>query len=129
MTSIQVMYLTFYFLVLYHHERVGAFFQTNFQVSGDTIVPVMIVLAMWGIATRVYLLSALTFDHPDFPKKFRWLFPLLWLLDSIWAASPLLLTENDKLPIGLAMAFVAVLAYVPFSQKTLVENMTLDNMR
>ena len=115
--------------MLYHHERVVAFIQTNFQVSGETILPVVMVLAMWGIATRVYLLSALTFDHPDFPRKFRWLFPLLWLLDSIWAASPLLLTENDKLPIGLAMAFVAVLAYVPFSQKTLVENMTLDNMR
>ena len=30
---------------------------------------------------------------------------------------------------GLTLAFVALLAYVPFSQKTLVENMTLDNMR
>jgi hypothetical protein len=31
------------------------------------------------------------------------------------------------MPFGLGMVFVALLAYVPFSQKTLVENMPTDN--
>ena len=128
MATIQVMYLIFYSLALYHIERVGDILEMSFLVPATRAVPVVIVLAMWGIAMRIYILSALAFDHPDFPKKFRWMFPLLWLLDSIWAASPLLLMGNDKLRF-LIMAFVAVLAYVPFSQKTLVENMTLDNMR
>ena len=88
----------------------------------------MIVLAMWGIATRIYLMSALIFDHPDLPKKFRWLFPVLWLLDSIWSASPLLLVETP-MNIGLMLVCVALLAYVPFSQKTLMENLPADNSR
>lgn len=129
MASIQVMYLIFYALALYHYEGIGTTLQANFQVSGDAAVPVVIVLAMWGIATRVFVLSALAFDHPDFPRKFRWMFPALWLLDSIWSASPLLLMGDGKLPLGLTLVFVALLAYVPFSQKTLVENMTLDNLR
>jgi len=79
---------------------------------------------MCGIATRVYVMSALSFDHPEFSRKFRWLFPFLWLLDSIWAASPLLV---EKIPLGVGMLFVALLAYVPFSQKTLVENLPTDN--
>ncbi|HET9217821.1 MAG TPA: serine/threonine-protein kinase [Terriglobia bacterium] len=129
MASIQVMYLIFYSLALYHLERVGEIMQASFLVPVETALRVVSVLAMWGIATRVYVLSALAFDHPDFPKKFRWMFPFLWLLDSIWAASPLLLMDDDKLRFGLTMAFVALLAYVPFSQKTLVENMTLENVR
>jgi hypothetical protein len=100
--------------------------QTTFGVNGTTGITVVSILAMCGIATRVYLMSALWFDHPEFTRKFRWLFPFLWLLDSIWAASPLLV---DKLQMhyGVGMVFVALLAYVPFSQKTLVENMPTDN--
>ena len=129
MATIQVMYLIFYSLALYHIERVGDIIETNFLVPGTRSVPIVMVLAMWGIVTRVYVLSALAFDHPDFPRKFRWMFPFLWLLDSIWAASPLLLMDEKTFRFGLTLAFVALLAYVPFSQKTLVENMTLDNVR
>jgi hypothetical protein len=53
------------------------------------------------------------------------LFPLLWLLDSIWAASPLLLL--DKLRFGMILGCIALLAYVPFSQRTLMENLSTDN--
>jgi len=126
MSAIQVMYLSIYSAALYYIERVGSILEVDFSLESTKAVPVVIVLAMWGIATRVYIMSALTFDHPDFTKKFRWMFPALWLLDSIWAASPLLLA--NKIPLGLAFLFVAVLAYVPFSQKTLVENMTFDNV-
>jgi hypothetical protein len=87
---------------------------------------VVMVLAMWGIATRVYLMSALTFDHPELPQKFRQLFPFLWLIDTIWAAAPLLLLGKM---FGLALVFAVLLAYVPFSQKTLMENFSFDNPR
>jgi len=126
MIAIQVMYLSIYSAALYHIERVGSILQLDFGVAPTTGLPVVIVLAMWGIATRVYNMSALTFDHPEFPKKFRWMFPVLWLLDSIWAASPLLLVE--RMPVGLTFLFVALLAYVPFSQKTLVENLQTENV-
>jgi serine/threonine protein kinase len=127
MMAIQIMYLSIYSAALYHIESVGAILEKNFEVVATTAVPDVIVLAMWGIATRVYLMSALTFDHPDLPKKFRWLFPILWLLDSIWAASPLLLLEQMKL--GLTLVSVALLAYIPFSQKTLMENVPADNSK
>jgi serine/threonine protein kinase len=124
MMLIQVMYLTIYSVALYNIERVAEILQTSFGVNGITGITVVSILAMCGIATRVYLMSALSFDHPELPRKFRWLFPVLWLLDSIWAVSPLLV---EKMPIGVGMLFVALLAYVPFSQKTLMENLPTEN--
>lgn len=124
MMAIQIMYLSIYAAALYHIYRIGEILQSAFEVPYTRGVFAVMVLAMWGIATRIYLMSALTFDHPDLPAKFRKLFPALWLLDSIWAASPLLL---DNFHLGLAVMFVAMLAYVPFSQKTLMENLPGDN--
>jgi hypothetical protein len=124
MMPIQVMYLSIYSAALYHIGQVGLILETDFGVDATTGVTAVILLAMCGIATRVYVLSSLTFDHPEFPKKFRLLFPILWLLDSIWAASPLLLV--DKLG-GIILLFVALLAYAPFAQKTLVQNMPTEN--
>jgi hypothetical protein len=83
------------------------------------------VLAMCGIAARIYVSSAVIWDHPDFPRNFRRLFPALLLFDSVWAASPLLLL--DKMGIGVVLGCVAVLAYVPFAQKTLMENTAIEN--
>ena len=128
MVAIQVMYLTIYSVALYYIDLVGTILQTDFDVAGTRGELVVIVLAMCGIAIRVYNMSALTFDHPDFPKKFRWMFPLVWLLDSIWAASPVLLLHSG-MNVWLTLLFVALLAYVPFSQKTLVENMQAENVR
>jgi serine/threonine protein kinase len=87
------------------------------------------VLAMLGIATRLYLSSALFWQHPDLPHKFRQMFPALWLLDSIWATAPLLLIRNVHVPIGAILGSVALLLYLPFSQKTLMENLTSENPR
>lgn len=126
MMAIQIMYLSIYAAALYHIYRIGEILQSAFGVPYARGIFAVMVLAMWGIATRIYLMSALTFDHPDLPAKFRKLFPALWLLDSIWAASPLLL---DNFHLGLAVMFVAMLAYVPFSQKTLMENLPGDNPR
>jgi hypothetical protein len=47
------------------------------------------------------------------------IFPLLLVFDAIWAASPLLATEAIG-GLGLALAAVAGLAYLPFAQRTLV---------
>src|SRR5688572_19397623 len=97
MLAIQVMYLCIYSAALYHLDEVGSILDRNFGVPVTTGVPAVILLGMWGIATRVFVISALVFDHPEFAKKFKWLFPVLWLLDSIWSASPLLLTHKMEL--------------------------------
>ena len=127
MIPLQIMYLSIYSAALYHIIRIGNILEANFGVAFTIGAPVVMILGMAGIATRVYLMSGLTFDHPDLPGKFRRLFPILWLLDSIWAASPLLLIE--KMGVGGALVFVALLAYAPFSQKTLMENLSSDNPR
>jgi hypothetical protein len=131
MMALQALYLTIYTATLYHAETVGWILEAKFQASptaATTGLRVIVVLALCGIATRVYLVSGLTFDHPDLPKKFRQLFPALWLMDSIWAASPLLvLPLHDRF--GIMLACVALLAYVPFAQKTLMENLSKENPR
>jgi hypothetical protein len=59
-------------------------------------------------------------DHPAAGVKFRRLFPVIVLLDAVWAASPLLLV--GKLGFGLPLFGVAALAYLPFSQRTLMQS-------
>jgi tRNA A-37 threonylcarbamoyl transferase component Bud32 len=127
MLAVQVLYYAIYGAALYYLDEIGRVTETGFGISGTTAISVVVVLAMCGIATRLYLTSALVFDHPDLPRKFRQLFPALWLLDSFWAASPLLLL--NKMRFGLILGCVALLAYIPFSQKTLMENLSTENPR
>ena len=86
--------------------------------SAEVVAPVILVTAMCGIAVRLYLLSAVGLDHPHAGPKFRWLFPPLFILDALWAASPLLLAR--RIGFGLALGAVAALAYLPFAQRTLM---------
>jgi hypothetical protein len=125
MAAVQILYLSIYAAALYYDDSVGRILETVFEINATIGVRVVYVLAMCGIAARVYISSALAWDHPDLPVQFRRLFPLLWLLDSIWAASPLLLL--DKLRFGMILGCIALLAYVPFSQRTLMENLSTDN--
>ena len=71
------------------------------------------LLAMCGIAVRLYLISAVGWHHPAARRKFTLLFPVLLVLDGIWAASPLLLLWNE-IRYGPALIGVALLAYDPF---------------
>ena len=82
-------------------------------------LPLVIVSAMCGIAVRLYLLSAVGLDHRETGVKFRRLFPALLVLDALWASSPLLLVP--KIPWAIALACVVGLAYLPFSQRTLIQ--------
>ena len=78
----------------------------------------MLITALVGIAVRLYLLSAIALDYAGLSKKVSRLFPFLLALDELWAISPLLLI--NKLSVGLSLAVVAALVWVPFSQRTLV---------
>jgi hypothetical protein len=78
----------------------------------------MIVTAMIGIALRLFLISSVALAHREAGRKFDRLFPFLLLLDGTWAASPLLVVPH--IPFGVALAAAAGLAYLPFSQRTLI---------
>jgi len=70
-----------------------------------------------GTAIRLYLLTAVAFDYEDLGRKFRLLFPFLLAVDLAWSASPLLLLDKLK---GLAIVASAALAFLPFSQRTVL---------
>jgi eukaryotic-like serine/threonine-protein kinase len=93
----------------------------------DQLNPGVVLLvagaALLGIPVRLYLMSAVALAHPAAGQQFHRLFPALIVLDGAWAASPLLIS---KLPIGIALAAVAGLAYVPFAQRTLIRRIYLQ---
>jgi cholera toxin transcriptional activator len=109
---IQVMYLSFYIVTLAKlHEVHG--------IMSDWKMMVLLVLtAVMGIPTRLYLLAAVSFDYRKLGEKFRRLFWFLLPLDVLWALAPFLLV--GYIGFGLAFAATAALLYVPFSQRTLI---------
>ena len=114
---LQVMYLVFYIEALARPERVQQIAALTLG-AGTAVLTVVVITAVIGIPMRLYLLTAVAFDYRLLGEKFRRLFPLLFVMDVIWALSPLLIAH--KIGLGLALAACAALLYVPFSQRTLI---------
>src|SRR5262249_61668346 len=87
--------------------------------GGTPVVVPCLVTARAGIAVRLYLITATSFDYHLLGEKYRILFPALLVLDMIWALSPLLLA--DRMGIGLALGACAALIYLPFAQRVLMK--------
>ncbi len=111
-------YLAMYIAALYYFEDLERALERILLLPVPLILPLVLIAAMCGIAVRLYLLSAIGLDHPATGVKFEKLFPFVVVLDGLWAASPLLMARSFG--IGLALACVAALAYVPFSPRTLI---------
>lgn len=112
---IQLGYLAMYVSALYFADSIGTKIPA-FLPWGLT--PFVVVLALCGIAVRLYLLSAIGLDHPATGEQFRRLFPPLLVLDAVSAAAPLLL--SSKIGPWIALGCAVALAYLPFSQRTLI---------
>ena len=82
------------------------------------IVALVLVTAVVGIPTRLYLLAGVGFNSQSLQHKFQKLFPLIFPLDELWALAPFLAVH--QLGLGLAFAATAALLYVPVSQRTLM---------
>jgi DNA-binding winged helix-turn-helix (wHTH) protein len=123
---IQLGYLALYSAVLHYTDDVGRALIDLGLTPVQVTLPLVIVLAMCSIAVRIYLLSAVGWNHPAAGAKFRRLFPLLIVLDGLWAASPLLV---EGLGLAVRLAGIAGLAYVPFAQRTLVRSLYPDTYR
>ena len=117
--TVQAGYLAMYCAALYKAETVKDVLAGVFGAPGLMLFPLVVILAMCGIAVRLYLLSSVGLNHPAAGAKFRRLFPALFILDTLWAVSPLLLVQT--IGYGLALGAIAPLVYLPFSQRTLVE--------
>jgi len=114
-------YLALYTAAMFYIDSIGEILSTDFLVPGQVGVVVTIILAVCGIAVRVYLISAVGWGHPAAGDKFHTLFPALLILDGFWAASPLLLWRH--MGYGIAFTCVAMMAYVPFAQRTMIRSL------
>jgi DNA-binding winged helix-turn-helix (wHTH) protein len=116
---IQVMYLAFYVVALFHLQEVHRTADSFLPGwSAFAIQVAVLITAAVGIPLRLYLLSAVGFDYRGIAPRFRRLFPFILALDQLWAIAPFLLAE--KIGIGPALAATAALLYVPFSERTLI---------
>jgi cholera toxin transcriptional activator len=122
---IQAMYLSFYVLALWRWERIDEIAGTSLTSGAASRVGVaVLVTALIGIPLRLYLLTAVLFDHRRLGENFRRMFLLILPLDQLWAMTPFLLTH--QIGIGPAFAATAALLYLPFSERTLVRLAYLD---
>ena len=115
---IQAMYLCFYIPALAGVHLIDDIVNSLFGRGGESAVIIVIVTASLGIALRLYLFSAVAFDFRGIERQFARLFLFLFVLDELWALSPFLLWQ--RMGIGLVLASVAALVWVPFSQRTLL---------
>lgn len=117
----QVMYVVFYISALFRWERLAQAAETAWRGAGTTAFVVYMVTALAGLAVRLYLITATAFDYHLLGEKYRRIFPALFVLDMIWALSPLLLKE--RIGMGLALGACAALIYMPFAQRVLMKMM------
>ncbi len=115
----QVMYLIFYFSALFRLDNLRDSAAMAWHSAALAAFIVYLVTALVGVAVRLYLITATSLDYHLLGQKFRVIFPGLFVLDMIWALSPLLI--SDRIGIGLALAATAALIYMPFAQRTLVK--------
>ena len=120
-TLAQIMYLVFYLSALFRLDQLYRASEMAWRGAGHVVFTIYLVTALIGVAVRLYLLTATAFDYHLLGQKYRLLFPALFVLDMLWALSPLLI--EDRLGMGLALASIAALIYMPFAQKVLMKMM------
>lgn len=118
---IQIMYLIFYISALFSWENTYKACFNTWGRAGAVAFAVYMATSMLGIAVRLYLISATAMDYHLLGSKYRALTPALFVLDIIWALSPLLIA--DRIGLGLALGACAALVYMPFAQRTLIKMM------
>jgi DNA-binding winged helix-turn-helix (wHTH) protein len=117
----QLMYVIFYLSALFRLDNLRRSAFMAWHNAGQPAFAVYVITALVGLVVRLYLITATAFDYHLLGEKFRVLFPALFLLDVIWAVSPLLLA--DRIGLGLALGATAALIYMPFAQRVLMKMM------
>lgn len=116
---IQIMYLIFYLSALFRWENTYRASYLAWGRGGSSAFAIYMATALVGVAVRLYLVSATAMDYHLLGEKFRILTPALFVLDMIWAMSPLLI--QDRIGFGFSLGACAALIYVPFAQRTLMK--------
>jgi DNA-binding winged helix-turn-helix (wHTH) protein len=120
-TLCQIMYLVFYLCALFRLERLYQSSVIVWRSAAGTVFYVYAVTALVGVAVRLYLITATSFDYHLLGEKYRVIYPGLFLLDMLWALAPFLIA--DRIGMGLALGATAALVYMPFAQRVLMKMM------
>jgi cholera toxin transcriptional activator len=113
---LQVMYVGFYVGALANLSEVQELLSPLRAAS--LILYVLIATAAILVAVRAYLFSGIALKAPQMRAKFLTIWPFLLIADVLWALSPLLLLHHIN--VGIALACMALLAYSPFAQRSLI---------
>jgi DNA-binding winged helix-turn-helix (wHTH) protein len=113
---LQFMYLGFYVGALANLAEIEDLFSP--LPKATQALNLLIVTAAILIPVRAFVISAALFHAPGVRKKLLKIWPLLLLLDELWALSPFLLLHH--ITFGLALACMTLLVYSPFAQRSLV---------
>jgi cholera toxin transcriptional activator len=115
---VQAMYLAFYVGALANLQEIhDIFLETSLPAPG-VVIAALITTAAVLIPVRLFIFTAAAFDFGKLPSKFRKLFPVVLILDLLWALSPFLLIHHVNT--GLALGMSAALVYLPFAQRSLI---------
>jgi DNA-binding winged helix-turn-helix (wHTH) protein len=115
---IQVMYLAFYIGALANLTEIDEIFLETSLPYRAAAISLLVTTAAVLIPVRLFIVVAVALDFQNLPSKFGRLFPVLLIMDLLWALSPFLLIHHINT--GLALALSAPLVYLPFAQRSLV---------
>ena len=115
---VQALYLSCYLLALGNLSEIDGIFLESRLLSPQILMAVLVSTATALIPVRLFLAAAVAFDLQNLPAKFARMFPVLLILDLLWALSPFLLIHYVST--GLALGMSAALVYLPFAQRSLV---------
>ena len=114
----QAMYLGFYIGALANLNEIDDIFMESNLPHPATLMSLLVTTAAVLIPVRLFIVVAVALDFQNLPSKFQRLFPVLLLLDLLWAVSPF--CSIHHLNAGLALGLSAPLVYLPFAQRSLV---------
>jgi DNA-binding winged helix-turn-helix (wHTH) protein len=115
---IQTMYLGFYVGALANLTEIDEIFLETGLPHPAAVMSLLVATAAVLIPVRLFIVVAVALDFQNLPSKFSRLFPVLLVLDLLWAVSPFLLIHHINT--GLALGLSAPLVYLPFAQRSLV---------
>jgi DNA-binding winged helix-turn-helix (wHTH) protein len=115
---IQAMYLGFYIGALANLTEIDEIFLETGLPHPAAVMSLLVATAAVLIPVRLFIVVAVALDFQNLPSKFSRLFPVLLILDLLWAVSPFLLIHHINT--GLALGLSAPLVYLPFAQRSLV---------
>ena len=114
---LQAMYVIFYVIALWRLDEAGWRMERYLGISARTVIITVMVSAAVGFALRLYTVSQIAVRYKFLGRNFRKIFPIVLIVDVVWAFSPFFLVH--LIGIGLAFAASAALVYSPFAQRVL----------